>query len=134
MWILKQKRTAWRNSSFGMLQEVEMKVDWLLSKNRNLELKKIEQVQYFGKNLKIQSNATSTAKHYSFALSPHRNFPDGNVKLHPSSFINFLPPSSISSIRDKWFTNLSSKPIPNNVQFLIQLEIIFLYPPLTKIN
>jgi len=92
---------------------------WLLSKKRNSELKKIQHVQYFWKDLKIQSNATPTAKHYSFTLSPHRNFSDDNVKLHPSSFINFQPPS-ISSIRDK-FTNLSSKPIPNNVQFLIQL-------------
>jgi len=53
---------------------------WLLSKKRNSELKKIQQVQYFWKDLKIQSDgATSTAKHYSFTLSHHRNFPDDNV-------------------------------------------------------
>jgi len=106
-------------------------MDWLLSKKRNSDLKKIQQVRYLWKDLKIQSNATPTAKHYSFALSPHRNFFDimlSNVKLRPSSFINSQPPSSISSIRDKWFTNLSSKPISNNVQCLIQLGDNFSLP------
>jgi len=87
------------------------KMYWLLSEKRNTELKKFQQVQYFWKELHSQS-VTETAKHYSFALSPHRNYPDtfdsGRVTLHPLSFINFQPLPSISSIRDKWFTNLSS--------------------------
>jgi len=48
------------------------------------------------------------------------------------SFINFQPLSSVSSIRDKWFTNLSSIPIPKNVQFLIQLGDNFSLPTFNK--
>jgi len=81
------------------------KMYWLLSKKRNTELEKIQQVQYFWKELQSQSDVTETAKHYSFALSPHRNYPDtfdsASVTLHPSSFVNFQLLSSISSKRDK---------------------------------
>jgi len=70
-------------------KRLNKKIFWLLSKKRNSELKKIQQVQYFWKDSKIQSDATPTVKYYSFSLSSYRNFPDGNVTLHPSSFINF---------------------------------------------
>jgi len=65
-----------------------------------------------------------TTKPFSFALSPHSNYDTSvsdSVTLHPSSFANSQPLSSIFSIRDKWLMNLSSKPIPKNVQLLIQL-------------
>jgi len=113
-------------------KRLNKKMSWLVSKKRNSDLEKIQQVQYFWKDLKMQSNTNPTAKHHSFALSPHRNFSDGNVKLHPSYFINSQLPPSISSIREKWFTNLSSKPIPNNVQFLIQLGDNFSLPTSNK--
>jgi len=75
-----------------------------------------------------------TSEHYIF--SSRENFSDstdsGMVKLQPSSFLDFQLLPSIFSIRKKWFTNLSSKPIPENVQSLLQLGDNFSLPTLDK--
>ena len=50
------------------------------------------------------------------------------ISLVPSSFLNNIPPPSLSSIRNKWFLNLSSTTVPTNIQCLLQLGENFSLP------
>ena len=65
---------------------------------------------------------------FSFLSNINSYLPSSHeISLHPSSFSNIHPPSPLQ-IRDKWFVNLSSTHIPNEVQGLLQLGGTFSLP------
>jgi len=108
------------------------KMEWLLFKKRKSDMQKIKHIQYRWK----QNDVTSTNKSFSFSLPHHEKQQEvhdsGNISLHPSSFTGQQLSPSFSSLREKWFLNLSSYPIPKNVQYLIQLGDNFSLPIFDK--
>jgi len=76
---------------------------------------------------------SSNSRDYKFSLSnPSWDNLDttdmGSVTIDPSNFSEHLPTSSLSSIRNNWFLNLSSVTIPPQIQCLLQLGENFSLP------
>jgi len=110
------------------LKKLNKKMDWLKSKKIKSEFLKVEQINYTW----THSDFSSTNKHFSFNIASrgehHSSASSEIVSLHPGSFKDLILAPSVTSLRKKWFLNLSGTSIPDNVQQLIQLGENFALP------
>jgi len=110
-------------------------MDWLLTKKMKSDLRKVKNVCYTWDDYK---GAPSSFKHYSFALPSNnrQKFKQDSrtICIKPSEYEDCKPAPSITSLRTKWFLNLSGNIIPTNVQKLIQLGDNFFLPTYNNKN
>jgi len=100
-------------------------MDWLVHKHHEAELKKLRRVSYHYNN-SFTFPSTHKISSHSFNSSKI------NINIKPNIFFQKVPSPSPVSIRNKWFINLSSLPIPTNVQCLLQLGDNFSLPETNK--
>ncbi|KYQ53742.1 hypothetical protein ALC60_07325 [Trachymyrmex zeteki] len=63
-----------------------------------------------------------------FLISQKSFNPSSSIFIHPNSFPSQNNSSSLTTIRKKWFINLSSVEIPHNIQCFLQLGENFALP------
>jgi len=111
------------------------KMHWLLYKHNINKNKDIQNINYWAstvtsKNLKVPKNSPTFS--FSKAKLPQNSQPL-EIKISPE-FLDHKHNSSLTTIRNKWFVNLSNTNIPHDVQCLLQLGENFSMPTNRKEN
>ncbi|XP_018364041.1 PREDICTED: uncharacterized protein LOC108761811 [Trachymyrmex cornetzi] len=102
---------------------------WLNKKEEtknNENMKVLEYVWLPGDDNK--PNNSNKFVYENLPLSSLNNPNAVGIKISPRLFINDRITPSVTSIREKWFYNLSSVDIPTNIQYLLQLGENFALP------
>jgi len=107
---------------FRELTKMNKKIEWLMLKKNDKVKKEIKPIKYFYSDnsqneLKISFNNNNNGKTIN------------EINISPD---NFRLSSPLNTIHDKWFVNLSKKPIPEDVRMLLQLGEKFGLPSTKK--
>ncbi|XP_039309325.1 uncharacterized protein LOC120358632 [Solenopsis invicta] len=116
-------------------QNMNKKISWLLEKHNKFKHRQLLPIQYYY-NIPDTHNSISSpsisAHSFSFSHTPTTSDLDtlstNKINLDPQIFYNNLPSPSLTSIRDKWLSNLSSTDIPEDIQCFLQLGDNFSLP------
>jgi len=91
--------------------KINKKIDWLIGKKNDKVKKEIKPIKYF-----YSDNSQNELKIF-FNNNNNGNITN-EINISPE---NFRLCSPLNVIHDKWFVNLSKKPIPEEVRMLLQL-------------
>lgn len=114
-------------------QKMDKKIQWLISKHEKQMVMNIKPVQYSRLSVAVDllSPSVETENNKPWLFTTNNNSPELHsyeVNIDPSSFSNNVCGSSLNTIKDKWFINLSSTSIPKDTQCLLQLGDNFSLP------
>jgi len=127
--------------SFSVKNDIELTKKWMgcLWNKRNVMRRILHKFNITGISLWLHSHINvghSKEQHsFSYTIPPPTQFPRVSeiIKITVTpSFHNNQPLSCLSSIREKWFLNLSGIFIPNHIQCLLQLGENFALPTIHK--
>ena len=123
-------------------KRLDSKLRWLVNKKVKQSIVGIAPIQYiFDSGLNPVSSTSgntfgssgrgslvnSTPQVVDPSSFPKNSSPSPMIAIHPSSFPS-QSPSSLTTVRNRWFLNLSSCDIPRNVQCFLQLGNNFALP------
>jgi len=126
------------------LVRINKKISWLSKKNFTTALR-IPSITYYCtipprsglKNLRYNLRSTSNSVFQNsdppqFSVSPIPHIPSNSsydININPDDYLSHLNVAHLDVLNNKWFINLSTINIPDQVQSLLQLGEKFCLPP-----
>jgi len=112
-------------------RKIDKKINWLITKHNKDKLKLLKPIHY-SYTYKNNSSTENNSNNYTFSIESNTqqlNYQQCNeIYINPSNFTQINNGSSLENTKSKWFVNLSSHTIPNDVQCLLQLGSNFSLP------